>query len=385
MVRELRNVAGLLFASLLTVVVTTTLVRTLGRTAAGRVDPDLVVPLLALSTITSLPLVLALSAFIALMLVFGRMWRDSEMVVWMASGQSLLSLYRPTLQFLWPVLALILVAATAVVPWARYQSEVIQKKAEARQESRQLAPGQFRESSGGSRVLFVENPTDNSAQLGKVFVVERDRTLGSERVIMARSGELKNEAIDPNNALSPAAPMVEIRDGTRSELPAGLLSSETSGLDAKTLSFREYRLALESIPITDGITATIRAQTTAQLIIENSPAQKGELVSRFGFPLLALMLGLLAVPLAVTNPRVGRTFQFITALLVTVLANNLLSVSQSWVAQGKMTLWLGMAALPALMALVLAAMLAWQMGLDRQVQRLRGWVAGGLLGDRGAA
>lgn len=372
MVRELRNVAGLLFASLLTVVVTTTLVRTLGRTAAGRIDPDLIVPLLALSAITSLPLVLALAAFIALMLVYGRMWRDSEMVVWMASGQSLLSLYRPTLQFLWPMVAFIVAASTVVVPWARYQSEIIQKKAEARQESRQLAPGQFRESAGGGRVLFVENPSDNSSLLGKVFVVERDRTTGSERVIMARSGELKTASIDPSSALSLPGPMVEIRDGTRSELPPGLLDGRSVGLDAKTLGFAEYRLAIDSIPVTDGITATVRAQSTPQLFIEFSRAQQGELVSRLGFPLLSFMLGMLAVPLAVSNPRVGRTFQFLTALLITVLANNLLSVSQSWVAQGQFSLATGIVGLPLVLGLVLVLLLSWQMGLDRRFSALWG-------------
>ena len=79
--------AGVVFASLLTVVVTTTLIRTLGRAASGKADGELVLPLIALSTVNALGLVISLTAFISVLMVLSRLWRDSEMVVWLSCAE----------------------------------------------------------------------------------------------------------------------------------------------------------------------------------------------------------------------------------------------------------------------------------------------------------
>ena len=154
--------AGVVFASLLTVVVTTTLIRTLGRAASGKADGELVLPLIALSTVNALGLVISLTAFISVLMVLSRLWRDSEMVVWLSCGESLMGLVRPVWRFLWPLALTVAAISLVASPWARQQSEVLRQQFESREDSGRIAPGQFRESNHGTRTFFVENPSEES-------------------------------------------------------------------------------------------------------------------------------------------------------------------------------------------------------------------------------
>ena len=56
--RDLANLAGVVFATLFTIMVTTTLIRLLGSAAAGGVDTASVLPLIAFSAINILPVLL---------------------------------------------------------------------------------------------------------------------------------------------------------------------------------------------------------------------------------------------------------------------------------------------------------------------------------------
>ena len=54
-----------------------------------------------------LPTMLALSLFIAVVATLSRMYRDSEMTIWFASGVGSARFVRPVLRMSWPVLLLI--------------------------------------------------------------------------------------------------------------------------------------------------------------------------------------------------------------------------------------------------------------------------------------
>ena len=55
------------------------------------------------------------------------------------------------------------------------------------------------------------------------------------------------------------------------------------------------------------------------------------------------MLTLLAVPLAYVNPRMGRSFNLIAAAFLYMLYSNCLNIVQSFIAQGKLGFWPGLA------------------------------------------
>jgi lipopolysaccharide export system permease protein len=89
------------------------------------------------------------------------------------------------------------------------------------------------------------------------------------------------------------------------------------------------------------------------LVRDPQPLHLAELLWRLGLPLAALNLAVLAIPLAFVNPRAGRTNNLIFALLTYMIYSNLLSISQAWVAQGKLSFGVGVWAVHVGMFLLL--------------------------------
>ena len=54
------------------------------------------------------------------------------------------------------------------------------------------------------------------------------------------------------------------------------------------------------------------------------------------------MLTLLAIPLSYVNPRMGRSFNLVTAAFMYMLYSNCLNIVQSMIAQGRIGFWTGL-------------------------------------------
>ena len=87
--RELARGFGATLVVILTIVLTMFLIRTVGQAADGAVAPQDVVLLLGYVALGHLPTMMALSLFVAVVITLGRMYRDSEMAIWFASGVGL--------------------------------------------------------------------------------------------------------------------------------------------------------------------------------------------------------------------------------------------------------------------------------------------------------
>src|SRR3546814_473242 len=85
-VSEIMSHAGVVFSTLLVVWLSVLLVRLLGEAANGNIGANVVFGLAAFSSITALPVILSVSLFIAVLTTVTRNFRESEMVVWFASG-----------------------------------------------------------------------------------------------------------------------------------------------------------------------------------------------------------------------------------------------------------------------------------------------------------
>jgi lipopolysaccharide export system permease protein len=100
----------------------------------------------------------------------------------------------------------------------------------------------------------------------------------------------------------------------------------------------------------------VRQAPFTELINEGSPQARAELLWRLGVPLSALVLAVMAIPLSFVNTRARRSYGLLIALLLYFVYNNLLSLSQAWVAQGKLNPWAGMLSSHLLMVLAVAAL-----------------------------
>src|SRR5436853_7635813 len=103
LIREFSLLALAVVSVLLALILTQLLIKLLGRAAGGEVLPEAVLGLIAFGVLTSLPLLLGIAVFVAVLLALTRSHRDSEMTVWFTSGLSIASWIRPVLQFALPV------------------------------------------------------------------------------------------------------------------------------------------------------------------------------------------------------------------------------------------------------------------------------------------
>jgi lipopolysaccharide export system permease protein len=325
---------------ILTIVLTMMLIRTLGQAAGGRIAPQDVVLLLGFTALAHLPTMLALSLFIAVVATLGRMYRDSEMAIWFASGVGLSRFVRPVLRTAWPVLLVIALLALFVWPWVNQRGAEMRERFERRSDLSRVAPGQFQTSSDGRRVFFIERDSQDGRTGRNVFILSQDGE--TEAVTSARTGHIENEGDDR---------FLVLDRGQRNE------QDLTTG--EKSLSrFESYRVLTGERALARVEELPPKARRSVDLVREPTPRNQGELTWRLGLLLGAANLLLLAIPLSASNPRRASNWNLLIALLVFIVYYNVINLTQAWVSSGR----LGMGGALALFhggAFALALALLW--------------------------
>lgn len=303
---------------ILTIVLTMMLIRTLGQAAIGRVAPADVVLLLGYTALAHLPTMLALSLFIAVVATLGRMYRDSEMTIWFASGVGLTRFVRPVLRTAWPVLLVIGLLALFVWPWVNQRSVEMRERFERRSDLSRIAPGQFQTSSDGKRVFFIERDAADGTRGRNVFILSNG--VETEAVTSARSGHIELEGDDR---------FLVLDKGQRNEL--NRQTGETS-----LSRFESYRVLAGEKALSRIDELPPKAMRTIDLLYDPTPRHQGELAWRLGLLFGASNLLLLAIPLSAANPRRASNWNLLIALLAFVIYYNVINLTQAWVGSGKL-------------------------------------------------
>ena len=343
LVRELVNTASAIFIALLTIVVTIALVRVLGQAAAGQVDNGAVLALIMFAALNNLPVLLQLTVFVTILMAMTRSYRDSEMVVWQSSGLGLQRWLRPVLKFVIPVAVAVALTSLFVAPWANQQASEFKARFEQRTEVARVTPGQFRESSDGSKVFFVEGFDPATASVQNVLVNSiRD---GKVSVIVSKTGRVERQ---PNGD-----EFLVMNNGRRYEGTPGKP-------DYKVMEFERYGVRVENRSPDFSNDDSAKIRTTMDLVADGSPRAQGELVWRIGLALSVLALAVLAIPLSFVNARAGRSANLIVALLVYFVYNNAMNVVQSWTSRGRLAFGISWWVVHALVIVFGFAFLAWR-------------------------
>jgi lipopolysaccharide export system permease protein len=339
--RDLINLAGAVFATLFTIMVTTTLIRLLGRAASNRLATADVLPLIAFASINYIPVLLVLTVYVTVLMALSRAYRDSEMVIWFASGQALTAWVRPVLGFAAPFVVVIAAVALVVGPWANRQAADYRQRFEQREDVSQIAAGQFRESAGANRVFFVESISEDQSEVRNVFVTQYRE--GRLTVVASSGGRI---VVRPDGDR-----FLVLEDGRRWD-------GDWGGSEYRLMEFERYGVRLQSkaAGLAD---ESARLKPSHELIADPTRPNLGELVWRIGLPLSGLAVSLLAIPLAFVNPRAGQSINLLIAVLIYVIYNNVNGLTQAWVSQGRLSFGAGVFA-THLAVLSITAWLFWR-------------------------
>jgi lipopolysaccharide export system permease protein len=354
--RELLSSAGAVFTTLFSITITVMLIRVLGQAAGGKVASQDVVALLGFAALNYLPIILILTGFIAVLLVLTRSYQDSEMVVWFASGVSLLAWVRPVLSLALPLVSIIAVLSLAVTPWANRQSAEFRERFEQREDVSRVSPGRFQESASADRVFFVEGVADDISSVKNVFI--NSVRNGRSSVIVAREGSTETD--------SRGDKFLVLKDGRRYD-------GTPSEPEFQLMEFERYSVLISRQAQAMANDASARALPLGLLLANPSKQNNGELLWRVALPFMGLLLMLLAIPLGFVNPRGGRSANLLFALLVFIVYSNMVSVLQAAVVQGRLSLMAGWWPLHLLAALLVAFLFSWRILMNSRQHPLAYW------------
>ena len=294
-----------------------------------------------------LPLAAVLTVFIAVLTVMLRNYREQEMAVWLASGVSLSRWYQPMLTFAAAVALMIGFYSVWLLPQVEKFRIDFQNELKHRDELSMITPGLFIEPSSGDRVFFVEELSADINQARNVFVHSRS----GERDIVVQAARAEQVSQEGEQR------QLRLDHGIRFE------HNPESGI-RRLMRFESLNLWLPEIP-QNGRDSSWRIASIVELVSNPDPGARGELAWRLGLPLAVFMVALLAVPLAYHNPRGGRSFSIVAALLIFAIYNNAIGIVGNNIEKGKLSLWLGMLLTHGSMGLTGLLLMAWRTGQFR--------------------
>ncbi|MDO5768256.1 MAG: LPS export ABC transporter permease LptF [Psychrobacter sp.] len=365
MIREVATHTALVLGFLVVLMLGGRLIRYFGIAAEGGLDVSILFTLIGYNLPYFLELILPLSFFIALMLVFGRLYVDHEMAVINGSGVSRGRLARLTMPL---IVALFIVEAMLSIvgkPWGVRASTDIWQQQALSSAFDLIRPGEF--ISSGSYHLYVGSLDKDRTQLQDVILIQTQDGKSSKnnanpdestQAATSTSGNNLTNKGNPNSkdtitlakramqvANDPASGItqLDLHQGRRYEIGASSLKYNQVGFD-------RYRISLLEPPkdkVTEANTQTQKFPAlwqAATTVTSSGPtpamqAARAELGYRFALPWLMIIAPMLAVPLAQVRPRQGRWLRLFPAILLFVSCVLGIISLKNAVGKGSVSVW----------------------------------------------
>ncbi len=303
-------------AVLLAILVSNQLAQVLGQAAERGYPREVIFGLIGLMSIQNGTYVIPVGLLLGIVLALGRLYHESEMAALRACGVGPGRLLRPVGILALAVTALLGWLALDAAPYSFGRAQQIQREALKAAEFGMLEPGKFHTFAHGSAVFYAES-SDPDGTLRRVFLQRRvaDRV---EIVLADRARHLVQEG--------GALHVLVLYDGERYEGAPG------------QPAMRRVRFAEHGVPVRVGQQnagpARVETRPTLDLWADPALAAQAEFQRRVSLPLMALVLMVLAVPLAELRPRQGRYARIGVVILVYFVYANLLSAAQTWIEKG---------------------------------------------------
>lgn len=347
--REIWRHFAAVLGIILVIFVSKRCVELLADAASGKLAVDVLVSMLTLNVIAMLGLLVPISFFLGTFIAVNRMQRDNELIAVANAG---LGRGRIALMAMGPggLTALALLAVTLLVaPWAERRIADIEAAAREQSDLLGIAPGRFKELSGGDRVLYVERLSPDRVAMENVFLQARQD--GRTGVLTSRRARLETEA-------ATGARYVVFKDGNR-------YTGEPGGLEFSLTHYETYGVRIEPEDSARD-QWRVRAVPSSEILLSDRPTYRAEWQWRLSLPLSVVLLTLLAVHLV----RIERTSTYYAGLLTATLCyftyNNLLDIARTLVKRDQLTHWIGVWPVHVIVVLLVISL--------AQHRRLHAWL-----------
>jgi lipopolysaccharide export system permease protein len=286
--------------------------KVLDMAASNQFPSDVVLSLIGLMSITELTVLMPVGLFLAVMLGLGRLYHDSEMAAVQTCGVGVRQLFRPVVTLSVAVAALLCWLSLSAVPSVVARVQEIRIEAVRQARLANIAPQHFGSFAGGDVVYYAER-VDDAGMLYNVFV---QRRVGDKVEVTVADRAEQMGAGEPEQTFV-------LYNGESYEGVPG------SGAFRIT-KFAELGYPIK-LPSPEGGAARVESKPTLDLALSAAPEDQAELHTRIASPLMAVILALLAVPLARLRPRQGRYSKMGLALLAYFIYQIGLFAAGTWI------------------------------------------------------
>ncbi len=356
-----KEVYGTLLATtgvLLLLLISNQFVHYLTQAAAGILPVRTVMQMMSLQVPLLLGLLLPLGLFLGILMAYGRLYADREMVVLAACRFSRAKLLGMTLLFSAIVSFIVGILMLWLEPkmvW--YKRHILAEAAQASPLER-IFPNQFFSLEGGRLVLYADDLSRDHKRLQHVFLAQR-----------SHSNPLNWNIINAANGYQMVDPTTQDRFLVFTQ---GYRYVGTPGQkDFQVVKFADYGVRIQESIIPVGNRTDAMSTLELWHARHNSPEIAAELQWRISLPLSVIILALLAVPLSQVKPRQGRYAQLAPAIILYIIYADLLFVAQAWLQKSQEPTILGMWWVHIVMLIISMLLLVRYVGWEQVLKMLK--------------
>lgn len=332
LLKEVAKAQAAVFFVLMTIFISQKFVTILGNASEGEIPGHLVMIFIALNIPELAGMMLPLSLFLGILISYGRIYADSEMTVLHACGISEWYIVRVTL-----VLGLITSILTGLftiylAPLASDYEYQLEDQLAAETGLSSIVAGRFQNTGNKKAVVFVHDKNRDADTLERVFVAQLPSTdapredIINASLVYAKQGRVIEEETGAQRLI--------LEDGTRYQ-------SDPKNNEFRSVAFSNYYIEIKEQEV-EHQRRKLSAIPTADLFNETEPQYNAAIQRRFSFPIAALILTLIAVPLSVVNPRQGKFAKMGPALLLFLAYFLLLTTFRSAIEGGRLSPTIGL-------------------------------------------
>jgi lipopolysaccharide export system permease protein len=285
---------------------------------------------------TFLEVTIPMAMLLAILVAFGRLSADSEMVAMRSSGLSLYQLIPPV-----AIVALFAMIATAAVsiwarPWGNRSLKTALLELAQTRASAGLKPQIFNDEFPGL-VIYTEHVETATDRLEHVLISD-ERDPDERNTIFAREGTMIS---DPDSGVI----TLRLRDGFIHTVDAGAGSEYQTKFESYDVNldlrqaFADVRTEAPKEMTLGQLASTIAAQRASGTV---SAGAEVEFHRKFSLPFACLVFALVAMPLGVQPVRAARARGFAVSLVMIFVYYLLLSAGQALAEQSDIPALIGL-------------------------------------------
>lgn len=328
------------------------IIQLLNSVAQGAFSAQLVIPLIALISLSFLPVILSFTFFLAILFILGRFSRDLELTAIFSCGISPRHFYRGVLFLALPIILMLTLLTLWLSPWAEKRADEMRLAAEQTGPLAMLEPGRFATIDGGRLTVYISGLNESRTRAHGIFVYYQDEEL--DVIITAEEASFVRQS-------SSAPSYIEFYQGHRYEGEAGEKAWRIA-------EFERHGLKLNVPPLERQMDEP-KMLTLKELLDAPSPTHWAEVQWRISLPLMVLILVFLALPLGHAPPRSAGYGRLIIGFLIYLFYLNGLFLVQKWVGDERLPVWIGV--WPIHLGLFLLALFLYQQHYSSRTRRWR--------------